>query len=122
MNKFTVVDPNTNEPAFMLNESLMIRQGKLHNLEAIKAVHQTKLEIHELIRVTTDKQLLRSYGQDLTLCEFELQKLWGFPEDIAFHRFWETPKCTCPKFDNEERYGTKYSVVALMCPIHGTDA
>lgn len=122
MNKFIVIDPIKNEPIFMLNENLMIRQNVLHNLEDIKMVHQTKLEIYEMIRYETDHKLLKEYARDLTLCEFELQKLWGFPEDINFHRFWQTPKCECPKVDNEEAYGTKYSIRTLNCPLHGSDS
>lgn len=119
--KFVVYDPETGEPAYVLNGRLMERQGVLHNLEDIKMVHTTKLEIYMMIKEEKDLRTLRGYARDLTLCEFELQKLWGFSEDARFHRFWEAPKCTCPKLDNEDSY-TIRQIVNLNCPLHGTDA
>ena len=122
MMKFAVICPETGEPAYLLNGRLMERQGVLHNLEDIKAVHVTKLEIYSMIKTETDLRKLRGFARDLTICEFELQKLWGFPEDARFHRFWEAPKCTCPKMDNEDSYPSGYYVNNLNCPLHGTDA
>lgn len=109
-------------PAYILNEGMMRHRGKLDNLDAIKMVHETKLEIYECIKYETDPRMLRSFANDIQLCEFELQRLWGFDEDARFHRFWETPKCECPKMDNEERYGTKYSAITLSCKLHGRDS
>ena len=109
-------------PMFVLNRHLMERQNALANLEDIKTVHQTKLDIYDAIRYESDPRILRSFANDLTLCEFELQKLWKFPEDARFHRFWETPRCECPKMDNEERYGTSYSAISLGCKLHGRDS
>jgi hypothetical protein len=119
MDKFVVTNPFTGEEEFRLNERLMKSQGKLHNLEAIKKVHQTKMEIHVAILNEKNPKLLKSYADDLTLCEFELQKLWGFKEDAKFHRFWLTPGCICPRMDNEENYGVGYYTVVLSCPLHG---
>ena len=51
--------------------------------------------------------------------EYTLQRLWGFEENANMHRFWEYPYCTCPKLDNEDRYGTSSYIVSRDCPIHG---
>jgi hypothetical protein len=75
--------------------------------------------IHEEIKYTEDEVLLRSFAKDLELAEFELQKLWGFPEDSKFHRFWHTPKCTCPKLDNDDNYPSGYYSINLQCKLHG---
>ena len=52
--------------------------------------------------------------------EYTLQRLWGFEEKANMHRFWEYPYCTCPKLDNEDRYGTSSYIVSCGCPIHGS--
>lgn len=35
---------------------------------------------------------------------YVLQSLWGFKQHGEYHKFWELPKCICPKIDNEDRY------------------
>lgn len=104
-----------------VNQFLLLKQKAEHNLEKIIALHVTRLDIEEAIKATDDQTLLRGYVKDLTLCEFELQKLWNFPEDARFHRFWLTPKCLCPKMDNEENYGTGRVVIRQDCPLHGPE-
>ena len=44
--------------------------------------------------------------------------LYGEEEDICFHRFWETPKCTCPKIDNIEIYPNENQIFNKDCIIH----
>lgn len=105
----------------VVNERLLTKQNAWHNLEKIKNVHKTKFNIFSAIRETTDPAHLRSYAQDLTLCEFELQRLWGFPEDANWHRFWETPKCMCPKMDNRMNYPEGPYIRNMGCPLHGSD-
>lgn len=51
--------------------------------------------------------------------EFRLQKAWGFSQDINFHKFWERPRCTCPKMDNDDTYPYGYYTTSLDCPLHG---
>lgn len=106
-------------PKAKLNLQLMINQHATHNLEDIKACHVTKLDIYDAINETNDLTKLKLYAEDLMLCEFELQKLWNFPEDIKFHRFWDTPKCKCPKIDNSDNYPTGYYSIVRNCPLHG---
>lgn len=52
--------------------------------------------------------------------EFNLQRLWRFPEDPKFHRYQlEIKGCTCPIFDNMELFGhtaDRYRV--SDCPHH----
>lgn len=103
----------------LLSERLLDQQRAWDNLEKIKTIHATKLDIFEAIKDETNPKILRSYALDLTECELELQKLWGFPQEIKFHRFWETPKCQCPKLDNEERYPVGYYIINQSCSLHG---
>ena len=56
----------------------------------------------------------------VTELEFELQRLWGFPQDKEFHKYWlSVGHCECNTIDNLERLG--YGRISnLGCPVHGT--
>jgi len=62
---------------------------------------------------------LKQYYKKLTDIEYNMQLLYGEKEDITLHRFWETPKCTCPKIDNLEIYPSNKPIFNDKCPIHG---
>jgi len=64
-------------------------------------------------------QKLKEIHRDLHYVEFSLQKCFGFPEDINYHRFWEWQKCCCPIFDNMDLWGLDQSIHSNLCPIHG---
>jgi hypothetical protein len=104
---------------FILNKLLLDQQNAWTNLEDIKETHWLKLMFYEMIMETDNRTELAELAKDIQSCEFELQRLWGFSEDARFHRFWETPKCECPRLDNEERYGTSYLITNQSCPLHG---
>lgn len=52
--------------------------------------------------------------------EFELQRLWKFPQDAKFHRYQLYIKgCTCPRMDNAELFGiTEDRYATSDCPWH----
>lgn len=56
----------------------------------------------------------------VTELEFELQALWGFPQDPRFHKYQQHIKgCTCPRLDNLDLIGydaQRYRV--SDCPWH----
>lgn len=103
---------------FILNKRLMDHQNCWENLEAIKDAHTLKLLFYTMIEEETNPAMLKELAKDITEVEFELQRLWKFTVDANFHRFWETPKCQCPRMDNEEAYGTPYSITTSSCPLH----
>lgn len=111
-----VVNYNGKE-VLMLNKALLDQQNAWDNLEEIKETHWLKLVICEMVQETEDASELKSLAQDLTEIEFYLQELWGFPKDIKFHRFWEYPKCECPKFDNLDAYPYA-SYISSNCRLH----
>ena len=113
---YTVKDYDGNEE-YVLNKALLDIQNAWDNLEQLKEVHAFKLLLYSMIEETNDSRLLKEFAKDIELCEFELQRLWGFTEDAKFHRFWETPKCTCPKMDNRDGY-PHILYVNLECPLH----
>jgi hypothetical protein len=48
-----------------------------------------------------------------------LQKLWKFDLDEKYIKFWEFPRCTCPKMDNDDNYPSGYYVTVQNCIYHG---
>ncbi len=116
-NKFVVFYDG--KPVLKLNEKLIETQKCEENLEKIKNLHVERLEIEEEMRKETDQIKLIVWNEEYTQIEFELQKAWKFEQDKNFHRFWNRPKCSCPKMDNEDRYPTGNYIVSRECKLHG---
>ena len=91
------------------------------NLDKLKKCLLEKLKIYDIIENTNslDNKQLRQFYKKLTDIEYDMQVLYGEDEDINFHNFWETPKCTCPKIDNLETQGSGKPIFDNKCPIHG---
>jgi len=106
------------KPVYMMNKRLLDQQNCWTNLDAIKEAHVRKLDLYDALRATDDNGELRKLGDQVTAIEFELQGLWGFTLDAKFHRFWEYPKCQCPKMDNADDY-PYMQYVSGSCPLHG---
>ena len=87
-------------------------------LREIIRIHEHKLVIYACIENESNIEVLPTYAKILTYYETLLQMLWGFPDNKKFHRFWNTPRCTCPKLDNEDRYPNGYYIRNLECPLH----
>lgn len=93
------------------------RISDIQNLDKLKNCLLEKLKIYDEININdTD---LHKYYKKLTNIEYNMQLLYGEKEDETYHKFWETPKCTCPKIDNIEMYPNKETIFNLKCPIHG---
>ena len=77
-----------------------------------------------LTQASEDKDIQKngkSYAKRMETLEFELQKNWNFPQDKLFHTWWNKfSKCTCPKMDNDERFGFE-KIIVTTCPFHGTE-
>ena len=81
--------------------------------------HSVREFLESEMQNTTDREELKLLSKDWTNNEFDLQDLWGFPRDENYHRWWYVPRCTCPKIDNDDAYGTGYYTRTLDCPVHG---
>jgi len=88
------------------------------NITALKGCMIEKLKIYNDIINSNKKTDLTPFYKKLTHIEYSLQSLYGDAEDIKFHKFWQTPKCTCPKIDNIEIYPSKNPIFDKKCPIH----
>lgn len=117
--KYVVLGPN-GKPMFILNSFLVHKQNiSDEQLEALKLSHQLKHVLFEGARSTSDPLKLKLLAVVFDTLESEQQKLWNFPVNTDFHRFFDLPGCTCPKLDNDERLGTKYHIYSKNCKIHG---
>lgn len=122
--------------ALTLNKRLLDQQNCWTNVDKILELHSERLHLEDMMKEALDSlynafsEEPPSYYQDfLMLCdayytqiEFELQEQWGFTIDANFHRPWYRPGCSCPRMDNEERYGTPYRVTSGDCILHGYTA
>ncbi len=102
-----------------LNENLLTTQHAWDNLDELKVAHELRLVIEELMGETSSNALARSLYADWTIIQFELQRLWNFKENAMYHRHWTLPKCTCPKYDNEDAF-PHHKYISGNCVLHGS--
>lgn len=94
------------------------RVSNKKNLPKLKSCLLEKLKIYDILEKSETDDNLDQYYKSLTDMEYNMQILYGEEEDISCHRFWETPKCTCPKIDNLEIYPSTNPIFDKDCPIH----
>lgn len=85
----------------------------------INRLHKRREDIFKRMNGTDIVADLRVYDKSLDLLEEDLQKLWGFPLDSNYVKFWNRPQCSCPQLDNEENYPHGYYTRSGNCPLHG---
>lgn len=102
-----------------INGNLLTRQNAWANLDEIKDAHELMLIIFDIMHSTNEKHYLRDLLKDITVIELRLQLLWGFKRDPLYHKFWNYPKCTCPKYDNIDSY-PYMAFYSKRCVLHGT--
>jgi hypothetical protein len=117
MDKYTVYYKG--EPKTLLNQNLVKRQGIDDvGLDIIKSLHNQKFSYLEKMEGTDDPEKLKELAQKIEEVEFRLQKEWKFPLSKNYHRWFDVPKCTCPKLDNADYIGTDYRIITPGCPVH----
>lgn len=89
------------------------------DIEKINKLHRVREIYLTLLDISDNKDQIRYISSLITQIEFQLQRLWKFKEDSSYHRFWELPKCDCPKMDNQDVYGTGHRYINPNCIIHG---
>lgn len=106
----------------MLNPVMVEKQG-LSRKEQLKIIvlHEEKNRLIGEMRDATDNEKIRELADRITEVEYSLQKSWGFQLDANYHRWYDLPHCSCPKVDNEERWGTSQpGIYNADCIIHGS--
>lgn len=122
MTKFTDEDTTVwynDKPVLRLN-SRLLKQQKItkSGLTKLKELHVSRMDIEDSLQTCRPEErrlLLQAWTDNQML----LQRQWGFPEDIRFHKFWEIKGCECPKMDNDDKYPFGSYWVDSGCPIHG---
>ena len=105
-----------------LNQNLVARNNVSYTTQIQLCTLYDKLEA---LLLSSKGELLTRADYDIisdkvTELEFELQRLWGFPQDEEFHRYWlSVGHCECGTLDNLERLGYG-RIINLVCPVHGT--
>ena len=105
-----------------LNQNLIARNNVSYTSQIQLCTLYDKLEV---LLLSSKGELLTRADYDIisdkvTKLEFELQRLWGFPQDEEFHKYWlNIGNCTCPKMDSLDRLGYG-RIINLDCPVHGT--
>ena len=108
------------------NPVLVKRQGiDEESVRQINILHDVRESLHECLanmNVHKHNPLAREIVKLLYDIEAELQRLWKFPINVDYYKFWNVPGCVCAgKIDNEDAYPTGYYVVSGNCPLHGEE-
>ncbi len=117
--KYAVYSEDTGELLFIISKEFVAKYKAEDKLSKLKQVYRTKGQLYKLIEEEKDPELLRAFAEDVTECEYELQRIYGFVLNKDYHRFWETPKCLCPIQDNLDRYPSDNYVYSQQCTLHG---
>ena len=104
-----------------INPRFLDRTKSWDNLEEIRRRIVFDFMIKHRMEKTDDIAELRKLANIWKLNEFKKQTAFNFEPDVNFHRFWELPKCTCPKLDNLDTYGMGMRYISSTCPIHNQD-
>jgi len=118
MSKFEIKVGNSK---IKLNKHFIEKQDAMDNLDDLKSCYRQKLEIYNSIIVDNDPKQFKEFARLLTNLENEIQELFNFEPNVNFHRFWETPKCECPKLDNEDCHGVGIKYINPKCKFHGEE-
>ena len=102
-----------------LSYNFLVINGAEGNLEALKDKFRIKFELYDKMDEHDNPKRLRDFAKQIKENEFEIQELFNFDRNYAFHRWWEVPKCTCPTMDNQDWWGNDRCYISGDCPIHG---
>ena len=102
-----------------INAVLVAKQElTIKAIDTLKALHEKKDGVFAQMRESNDSAELHRLADEVRQIEFALQRAWGFKEDWTRHRWFEVPKCTCPKMDNEDAMCTPYRIHSVGCIVH----
>lgn len=68
-----------------------------------------------------NRKLTYEVGQMLFKIEEELQKLWGFPVNPNYYKFWDVPYCSCAKMDSNDSYPHGRYAISADCWLHSKE-
>lgn len=89
------------------------------NLSTLKSLYANKYFLYGQMELEEDWVRLQMLHVEVIENELKIQKAFNFKPDHKFIRFWEFPKCSCPKLDNMDSWGTGRRVIVGNCTLHG---
>lgn len=120
------VDPNfISQGSFSLkiNEEFFKKLNPNVDMKKVRALFRRKLVLYDTIKSNWNEDTglsnISDIRNELTNIEYDLQEKLNVPKDIKWHRFWETPHCTCAKMDNYDAHPTGYYSISGDCKWHG---
>lgn len=84
----------------------------------IQELHFLREATKDLMGKVENLELLPGLAEVLTDVEYQLQDLWGFERNPNYHRWFEVPRCSCPKMDNSDSLGSSTRYHDGTCPVH----
>ncbi len=111
----------------MLNKRLVEQQDlKPFEIEKLHELHETKEQLFKIMqyldpKLGPDCQTLRIYVKLLESLEYDMQRVWKFPQDKTRHTWWNrAPHCNCRQTaEGFKMLGFKGRVINDKCPLHG---
>ena len=111
-------------PMVLLNPALLeAQQVPKHKQNRLMCLHEHRIDLVFDMATLNEQDVngilsLRQLAARITKIDFLLQRLWGFTQDIRYHRWFELPSCSCPKF---AKYGEPYTNPEFddSCVLHG---
>lgn len=89
------------------------------DVSLIKRLHMTRMEIECDMENAPSEYILKGLYSLWLNVQHLLQDAWKFERNDNFIRFWDVPRCTCPRLDNCDAYPSGYYVTNTGCPVHG---
>lgn len=103
----------------VLNKRLMVQQCCTEDdMTALLVSHVLRASVFEAMNRTDDPHELQRYDRVYKHLQRAQQELWKFQQNDNYLRFWDVPKCGCPKMDNDDAVGTPYKITSAACVIH----
>lgn len=117
MKKITV---NYKGKKIILSESFINKNNAMNNLKILKSLFLKRMKLYDKMEKTDKQQELRILADKVLKNEYLIQEAYNLKRNNDYFRFWELPKCSCPKMDNREMLGLgKGYIYSSECIIHG---
>ena len=101
-----------------LNTNLLKSQGvDADGVEKIEKLHKFRMALEGTMELAPSEALPELF--DLWMNgQYKLQDEWHFGVNPDFIRFWDVPRCSCPKQANELKYPKGDYNIDSTCPVH----
>jgi len=106
----------------ILNPHLVEKQGLTEDdvaeLEHLHTVREKLFAAVEQLDPGFQNDSIQLYAALLESLEFDMQRVWKFPQDRSFHSWWyRMPHCQCPQMDNADPIYA-HRIISGNCPVH----